>query len=425
MKRMGEVFRYELGRGGRRKGYLLTTFGVPLIGILLVVVIRLAGTLPAFSATQMMSQAMEQVNDMGVTAAGLLDQTGQFAPNVQPGGVLTVFTDEAAANAALQAGEIEGYYIIPVDYMETGQVTLVMPGMSLADVSEAPVRDLVIATLSSELEPQIAARLLNPSVIQTTNVSLTTGSASSSEDEFAGGGLFIVVYLLALVLMISLFVTNGYLMQSVIEEKETRLIEILLASVRSNELLSGKILANGSLGLFQLLMWLTGMLIGLRLAGGEELGAAASIFASLANIQLPLNMLPLIVLYFLFAYLLFAAFYGMIGAISNSMREGPQYAALLTLPAVIPLMFLPVFVEDPSGGLPVALSLFPLTSPLAMSMRLVVSEVPFWQIGLSLLLLALTAFGMMWAAGRVFRVQVLLAGATPRLRDLPKLVRGG
>ena len=426
MRRMFDVFRYELSRGIRRKGFLIATFGVPLIGIVLVVGIRLAGTLPAFNTTQMISQAIEQVNDIGVTAAGLVDETGQFAPNVQPGGVLQVFTDRESATEAMNAGDIEGFYVIPVDYMETGRVTLVLPGMSLADISEAPIRDLIVTTLTSGVDPQVAARLLQPSVIQATNVSLTTGNTSNSEDEFSAmGGAFIIVYILALVLMISLFVTNGYLMQTVIEEKETRLIEILLASVRSNDLLTGKILANGSLGLFHLLIWLLGVFLGMRLAVSQELGEVASLFSSLVNIQLPLDKLPIVVLYFIFAYLMFASFYGMIGAISNSMREGPQYAALLTLPAVIPLMFLPVFVSDPSGGLAVFLSLFPLTSPLAMSMRLVISDVPLWQLVLSLTLLALTGFAMMWAAGRVFRVQVLLAGSSPRIRELPRMILRG
>ena len=426
MRRMFDVFRYELSRVIRRKGFLIATFGVPLIGIVLVVGIRLAGTLPAFNTTQMISQAIEQVNDIGVTAAGLVDETGQFEPNVQPGGVLQVFADRDAATEAMNAGDIEGFYVIPVDYMETGRVTLVLPGMSLADISEAPIRDLIVTTLTSGVDPQVAARLLQPSVIQATNVSLTTGNTSNSEDEFSAmGGAFIIVYILALVLMISLFVTNGYLMQTVIEEKETRLIEILLASVRSNDLLTGKILANGSLGLFHLLIWLLGVFLGMRLAVSQELGEVASLFSSLVNIQLPLDKLPIVVLYFIFAYLMFASFYGMIGAISNSMREGPQYAALLTLPAVIPLMFLPVFVSDPSGGLAVFLSLFPLTSPLAMSMRLVISDVPLWQLVLSLTLLALTGFAMMWAAGRVFRVQVLLAGSSPRIRELPRMILRG
>jgi ABC-2 type transport system permease protein len=114
----------------------------------------------------------------------------------------------------------------------------------------------------------------------------------------------------------------------------------------------------------------------------------------------------------------------MVGAISNSAREGPQYAVVFTLPAVIPLYFISVFLTAPDAGLPVVLSLFPITAPIAMVMRLLITTVPAWQIILSLALLALTIFGMMWLAGRLFRVQTLLAGQTPKLRDLARIVRG-
>jgi ABC-2 type transport system permease protein len=114
----------------------------------------------------------------------------------------------------------------------------------------------------------------------------------------------------------------------------------------------------------------------------------------------------------------------MVGALSGSMQEGPQYAVIFTLPAAIPFYFFSVFLSTPDGPIPVVFSLFPLTASLSMVMRMVLSTVPAWQIGLSLGLLALADVGMMWLAGRLFRVQILLAGQTPRLRDLPKLVRG-
>lgn len=423
MSRMATVFRFELLRGLRRKGYLAATFGVPLIGILLVLGIRFATTLPAFNTSQMLSQSMEQVNAFGLQTGGLVDYTGQFAPLVRPDDDLTVYSDRDAATAALNAGSIEGFYIIPADYMETGMVTLVLPAMNLNNISSGPVQAVIVRGLTQSMDPQMARRLLQPSIIRETNVSLASGISDSGDDEV--GGALIIIYILALALLLSLFMTNGYLMQSVIEEKETRLIEILLATVRSNELLTGKILSNGALGLFQMLVWLGGMLLGLRLAAGDEAGAAVSALASIANIQIPLDVVPLVILYFILAYLMFAGFYGMLGAISNSMREGPQYAALLTLPAVVPLMFITLFSEDPGGGLATGLSLFPLTAPLAMPMRLVISQVPAWQVLVSMALLALTSAGMIWVAGRVFRMQVLLAGKVPRLRDLPALVRGG
>jgi ABC-2 type transport system permease protein len=114
----------------------------------------------------------------------------------------------------------------------------------------------------------------------------------------------------------------------------------------------------------------------------------------------------------------------MVGAISNSMQEGPQLAVIFTLPAVLPLYFLGLFISSPDGTLPVILSLFPVTAPLAMVMRISATTVPVWQIILSLALLVVMDVLIIWLAGRMFRVQNLLAGQVPKIRDLPKLLRG-
>ena len=226
-----------------------------------------------------------------------------------------------------------------------------------------------------------------------------------------------MVYPFVIVLMFSLFMTSGYLLQGVIEEKETRVIEILLSSLQPAWLFGGKVLAFGALGLLQLLFWLAGILLVLqRLPAGGTLSA-------LAQYALPPGALPLMIVYFVLAYLMFAGAYGILGALSASMREGPQYAVIFTLPAVAPLWVSAALIEAPQGGLAVALSVFPLTAPLAMLQRALVTTVPAWQIALGLILMLLSIAALMWLAGRVFRVQTLLAGRMPRLRELPRLLR--
>jgi ABC-2 type transport system permease protein len=209
-------------------------------------------------------------------------------------------------------------------------------------------------------------------------------------------------------------------MQSVIEEKETRLIEILVSTVRPTELLAGKILALGSLGLLQIVVWLGSVLLLVRFM--VNLPALATTF--LSGIFLPGDILPIFLIYFFLGYLFFAAAYGMVGAISNSLQEGPQYAVIFTIPAALPFYFFSLFVTAPDGTIPTAMSLIPFTAPLAMVMRVVISAVPGWQIALSIVLLILADMGMLWLAGRLFRVNTLLAGQLPRLRDIPRLLRG-
>ncbi|MBE0691221.1 MAG: ABC transporter permease, partial [Anaerolineae bacterium] len=282
------------------------------------------------------------------------------------------------------------------------------------------IKPLLLSNLTHDIDPQIYERLRSGTNLREIDVARNT---SVSSDQ-AFDTRFIFVYVFGLILLGSLFMTNGYLLQSVIEEKESRLIEILISTIKPFDLLTGKILAFGILGLLQVSIW-TGTFIFLGwLSGREALQSFLPILQSLANLTIPYHLLPLLLVYFLLGYAFFAGLYGIVGAISNSMREGPQYAIVFTLPAVLPFYFISIFATTPNDTLPVVLSLFPLTSPLGMAMRLVVTDVPIWQIALSLGLLAFGVFGSLWLASRMFRVTTLLAGQLPKLRDLPKLIRG-
>lgn len=419
-----KVFLYELRRNLRRRGYLFTTFGIPLIAIVLLlgyqfIQDRNQGDAGGDAGTGGLPVDAFDLDDL--RRAGYVDETGMFSDPGDLASMLTPYADEAAAQAALEADEIQAYYVIPANYLETGEVLLVLPRFNLGLINEGTIRQLILNKLSEGVDEDVLLRLVDPSNIREINLSLTTADAEQPQDE---GTAFALVYGFSIILLISLFTTNGYLLQTVIEERETRLIEILISTVRPTQLLIGKIMALGLLGLLQIVVWIGGVYLIAQLAAGGQLGETVGILATLANIRLPLNTLPILLVYFVLAYLLFAGLYGILGALSNSMREGPQYAAIFTLPAVIPLYFTAVFASQPDGSLPTILSLIPLTSPVAMSMRLAVSTVPEWQIIVSLALLAVTVVAVMWAAGRIFRVQILLAGQMPKLKDIPRLLRG-
>ncbi|MCS7072115.1 MAG: ABC transporter permease, partial [Anaerolinea sp.] len=429
MKHLLTVFLYELHRGLRRKGYLFATFGLPLMLIAIgAIVIAATGLNDPEAALARSSEQINAVVEQFVPDAGmrygLVDASGLLAEAELPEGYI-LYPDEAAARAGLDAGAISAYYLIPADYLDSGKVTITLPELQISAISSQPAahvlgRALAERAVSGGADDAIILRLQDPSNYQITNLALRVPTTVSESESEGFGANFIVIYVFALILLLSLFVTNGYLLQSVIEEKETRLIEILIASVRPFHLIAGKIAAYGVLGLLQIVIWIGFALAVLRISGGESLQRVASVFAALAQITLPLELLLLLIVYFVLGYLMFAGLYGVVGAISNSMKEGPQYAVIFTLPAVTPLYFLVMFAEQPDAPLPMILSLFPLTSPLAMTQRLIISPVPGWQILLSLGLLLLAVAGTTWLAGRAFRVQTLLAGSPPRLRDLPK-----
>lgn len=415
MKHILEVFRYEFTRNVRRKGYLFATFGLPLIGFMLAF---------GYNAIQTLQQPEEQdANDIlnqfdfeGLKRAGFVDTAGIFPGISEPlQTVLIPYEDAETAHAALRAGQIDAYYIISPDYLETGAVTLVVPSLSISKITSQPVQQLFYTTLASDIDPTLLMRLRSPITFDTLNLQLSQDAVTDADANF------LTLYIFVLVFLLGMFLTNGYLLQSVIEEKENRVIEVLITSMRSTELLAGKILAFGLLGIIQIVVW--GTAIVMLLAFALSLPAFQTMTLIL-NIRLPTEQFPLMFLYFVLGYLLFAGVYGAVGAISSSMREGPSYAAIFTLPAALPFYFFAIFQATPNAPVPVFLSIFPLTAPISMMMRLSATTVPAEQLIISLVLLGITAVGMMWVAGRIFRVNSLLSGKVPKLRDIPNLIRG-
>lgn len=413
MRHILEVFVYELGRSVRRRGYLFSTFGVPIIAIALLFGYQALQDLTADDSAE--PEAAPTIDLGGISTAGYVDESGLLTvPADDLSEVLVRYPDEAAALSALNNGEIDVYYHIPPDYLETGDVRLVMPTLSVNKINTSLIRQHLLDTLAADVDRDIYLRLQDPSNIEAVALDGREVQGAPQQDF---GSSFLLVYIFTLALMMGLFLTSGYLMQGLIEEKETRIIEILISSLRPMQLLTGKILAFGLMGLLQMIVWVGAVVLVLQFAD------ALSAISILATLYLPLDILPLVGVYFVLAYLLFATAYGIVGALSASMQEGPQFAIIFTLPAALPLYFISLFVEAPNAPLAVGLSLFPITAPIAMTMRLVIGTVPGWQIALGIALLVFTIVAMLWLAGRLFRVQTLLAGQAPKLRDLPKLIR--
>lgn len=417
MNHIAQVFFYELKRNLRRPGFLFTTFVLPALVFVLLLAYQLISQ--ANAANEPEAPTGNNPFDFeNIDYAGYVDYSTMFEEPVgELNGILVRYGDEAAAQAALDSGAIDVYYVIAPDYIETGDVTLVLPRMALNLINTAPVQQLILKHLADGVDPDLFERLAEPAP-NITEINLqrdaTGQTASNFDTDFA------IVYIFAITLMLSVFMTNGYLLQTVVEEKETRLIEILISTMKPTQLLAGKILALGLLGLLQIVVWLGAFVLIGRYFGG----AGVANLAALAGLQLEAGQVVLLLLYFVFGYLFFAGAYGIISAISTSMQEGPQFAVIFTLPAVLPLYFVALFTESPDAGLPVALSIFPVTAPLGMVMRIALTTVPAWQIILSLVLLFVVDVLLIWMAGRLFRVQTLLAGQAPKLRDIPRLLRG-
>lgn len=417
MSRLLTIISYELRRNVQRKSYLFTTFGVPIVALLLLLgyhgyQVTIAAAPDEDTTTE------EETPFEGIDAVGLVDLSGALDDDpFLLRNLLQRYDDVESARAALNDDTIDVFYVVQEDFPETGEVVTHVPGLQTTLFTNRVMESLFFTNLAPDVDASLVERLQDPASFEVFDVSRTaTAADAQTRNEDAD---LTVIYVFSLAMVGGLFLTNNYLMQSVIEEKENKLIEILLSSVTPRQLLTGKTLALSMLGLLQLMVWAIGAY------GIFQLARTLSTYEVLSLVQaisIPAGILPLMGVYFLLAYLLYAAIFSGIGALSGSMREGPQYSGIVVVIAMMPFYFVPLFIETPDAVLPVALSYIPFTAPIAMLMRWIIATVPAWQVALSVGLLLLTTLGALWLSARLFRVQLLLRGNSPTLRDIPALL---
>jgi ABC-2 type transport system permease protein len=404
------IIRHEIFVTVRRRGYLFTTFGVPLLAAVAVVgflVLKGGGD----EETPQNPLANLPDSPIGyVDHSGIISQPEDFAA------FFIAYPDEESATEALEKGQISSFFVIAPNYMQTGDVVRRARQLGVTESDVDLFRAFLIFQLLGGENPNLLARVYEPARVVEHQLDAAGAELSQIDEEERYGSNFVLVYGFAMILLMSTFIPSGYLLRSVIEEKENRTIEVVLSSLRPIQLLAGKVLGQGAMALFQTLVWLA--------AGWWLFNLAAGEITALSQVKLTLDQIGILLLYFLGAFLLVASFQTGLGAISTNMREGPQYAAFFTLPMVVPLWLLTIFIEAPNGSLAVILSLIPFTAPLAMVQRIAIAVVPVWQLALSLLLLGFSVLVTLWLASKVFRVNLLLAGSLPKPRELLRLLRG-
>lgn len=410
------VFRYETIRQASRNAYLLLTFGLPvvaLVGFGLYTVISGIDEEEDPTSDDDIQQIFEDYDPIGYIDTDSVLQEPRRPPFTQK---VTRYADEASARQALEDGEIATYFVLADDYLESGSVDVVADTLDLtvpeqADLFEAFVLNSLIA---DEASAQLFVRLQNPLSLTQNTIERGT-DAVEQVDEGDDAQQFWIAYVFVLALIGSTLISSGYLMSSVIEERETRMIEIIISSVRPGPLLAGKILAQGMLGLAQISVWLATFLFVVTQLSGDLIDTS--------GLSINASTLVITLIYFALGYLLFGAAYAGIGAVSGSLREGSQLLTVVILPAMAPLYFLAVIVEDPNGTLATVMSIIPITAPVAMVVRATLTEIPLLELAASIALLSLTVVVFIWLGGRLFRVGVLLTGSFPGVRELLRYLR--
>jgi ABC-2 type transport system permease protein len=397
----------ELWFNLRRPGFIIMTAVFPLLGVVgLLLASLFGGEVGGFIESQFEPKTQ---------ATGYVDHSGLLKPEEAAyAGEFVAFEDEASARTALLSDQIGSYFVLGEDYLQTGKVTVFGKGggfSTFVAADEGNLRQFLVASLvAGRLDATLQARAIQPMDLET--ITLDEQGSVSTEDPFSMLGDFVLPYIFAIVFVITIFTTSGFLLQSVSEEKEGRIIEILLSSISSTQLLAGKILGLGALGLVQILIWIG--------AGAALLGAAAALFSLVGADLLDPVTVGLGLVYFVLGYLLFATLMAVAGSMGTTQRESQQIASIFSLAAALPWMTMGVVFTNPHAPLAVVLSLFPLTAPVMMLLRLGISDVPAGEIVASIALLVLGIAFSLWAGAKVFRVGLLMYGKRPSLKDLSR-----
>jgi ABC-2 type transport system permease protein len=235
------------------------------------------------------------------------------------------------------------------------------------------------------------------------------------------GETFFVAVSLAMLLYMTLLMYGVITMRSVLEEKTSRIVEILISAVRPFQLLTGKVLGVAGVAFTQYMIWI---------ASAALLGSYGAVVvntvrptADFPHFHLSAGLLVYPIIYFVLGYLLYASLFAAVGAAVSNEQDAQQFQWPVMMPLIFSFLMYIMVVRDPNSPTVVLLSEIPFFSPILMVLRIAAEVPPFWQIGLSIALLALTTVGVAYFSARIYRVGILMYGKRPSVVELLRWVK--
>lgn len=412
MSNVWAVIRREYLQRVRSKWFVISTIGGPLFMIGLMVI-------PALTA----GRAEKAGRNIAV-----VDRTGalyeRLAPRLEEGGYQVreePWSEDVLPRLTQEVSEerLGGFILLDDETLASGSAAF-YASKAPSTLQRLTVRGAVSRTALEKIladQGVDAESMLSGGELR---VELLSGEGAGFEDP-----KFMVAYLGAFFLYMMFLLYSVSVMRATLEEKTSRVVEVIISSMKPWHLMLGKILGVGAVGLTQMAVWIgSGVL--LASAGLPALVAARPEMASLERVGAVLpgaGLLVLFLLFFLFGYFIFAGLYAAVGAMCNTDEEAQQAQFPVMLLVVVPILFVMQTIQSPNTTLSVALSLFPFFSPILMFARVSVGAAPVSQVVLSFVLMAAAIVAVAWVAGRIYKVGILMAGKRPTLPELWRWVR--
>ncbi len=411
MNMVWAVIRREYIQRVRSKWFIFSTIGGPLFMIAVMII-------PIYfsSRNEEAGRKIAVVDRTGVLAERLTSALSEGGYDVRT----EAWSDTVVPHLTQEITDkkLGGFLVLDDSTLTSGQA------LYYGAKRPSTLRTLTIkqAVVAAALEEQLSGRGVDAAAMVKggeLRVEVLSDESDVTQRELAvgfGGAFFLYM----VILLYSVAV-----MRATLEEKTSRVVEVVISSMKPWHLMLGKILGVGSVGLTQMAVW--ALSAGLIFSAGiPAMMAARPELSSLTDVKglAPgAGILVLFVVFFLFGFFLFSSMYAAVGAMCNTDEEAQQAQLPVTLLIIVPMLFMSPVMQNPTSAMAVSMSLFPFFSPVLMFARAAGGAAPFWQVGLSLVLMTLTIVVVAWVAGRIYKVGILMAGKRPTLPELIRWVK--
>lgn len=392
----------------KKKGFIITTLLMPIF----------------FAALMILPSLIAEMNS-GTSQITVIDQTGQLMRPLVESGLNPVFAEEPV-DSALANQDYQTILVIGKDAIDNpSDITLynreaesMETTMLLQETLKSAIEDIRLSNLGQENVKQILAEV-------EADVNIKTLSLNDDGDTESSNAIvsFMIGLVMSFVLYMFILMYGQMVMTSIIEEKNNRVLEILVTSVKPTQLMMGKLIGVGMVALTQVLIWFAVVAALVQwvlpaVTTADTLGMIGQI-GLLSEI---IRIFGFLVIFLIGGFLMYASFFAAIGASVDNVQDASQLTTFAVIPIIVALMFSVSIGQNPNSELATILSIIPFTSPMVMMAR-IPAGVPAWEIVTSILVLFATIYLIIWLSAKIYRIGIFMYGKKPTIKELIKWAR--
>ena len=420
------IFKREYLTRIRTKSFIISTILAP-VAIILLIAIPIILQITDSEKTQIIGIK----DEVGTVLPRLIDLNSERYVPTPP------VTMDSLRSLVL-AGSIDGFIEITEEHLTSNKdielLYIGSGGMGLI----AEIRSDIRMVLQNERLDRAEVGEVVQEILAMRQQLLTRKLTAEGEETQDTLALFMIGYIMCFIIYGAMFGYGAIIMRSVIEEKTNRIIEVITSSVKPFELLMGKVLGVGALGLTQFIIWsvsasgllaiaapITALLIGNNTTAIDASGTAAQ-----ATSEIPFEI-PTIgpelwitfILFFLLGYLIYSALFASVGSAVDSESDTQQLMLPIMVPIILPMLFLGRVAQDPNSTFSIITSMIPFFAPMLMPVRVAMTDVPAWEYITAVILMTGTFVGLIWLSSRIYRVGILMYGKKASFKEMAKWIR--